>query len=253
MTQRPIWEQLKTLEQLQELDLRLDTLKRNKNSLPALLNALDTSLDQVKRKITEKKNLIEEIEKTNRQTRAALDLNKDRLARSTTRLESVQNSHEFQAVSKEIEQVGKMNLGLEEQMKKADVDKQAIETEISTLSEQLATSQAERDAQASAVSGQTEQLDQQIAALSSDRSGLAGQIERRILSQYDRVRGVRAGLGIVPALGGRCKGCNMIVPPQLYNMIQKGLELHACPSCHRILFVPQTKTTDEGANTSATA
>ena len=46
-----------------------------------------------------------EVEKVQRQTQAALDLNKDRLARANTKLESVQNSQEFQAANKEIDQL----------------------------------------------------------------------------------------------------------------------------------------------------
>src|SRR6185295_968135 len=96
----------------------------------------------------------------------------------------------------------------------------------------------ERSAQAQQVSGQESQVGDEIESLLKERSKFTVSVEPRILAQYDRVRGARAGLGIVPALGGRCKGCNMMVPPQLYNEIQKVTQLHACPSCHRILFVP---------------
>ena len=61
-------------------------------------------------------------------------------------------------------------------------------------------------------------------------------VEVRLLNQYERIRGARAGLGITAAVGGRCRACNMMVPPQLFNELQRGSALHSCPSCNRILY-----------------
>src|SRR5262249_21011802 len=110
--------------------------------------------------------------------------------------------------------------------------------ELADLDGQLATFQQERDTQAQALTGQTGKMEEEIDTLMKERGKHSPSVETRILSQYDRVRGARAGLGIVPAVAGRCKGCNMMVPPQQFNEIQRGSTLHSCPSCHRILFVP---------------
>jgi uncharacterized protein len=233
-------EQAKVLEQVQELDLKIDQLKRNRDALPVALRTADQNLTRVKTSVEAKQKAIEEIEKVTRQTKAAMDLNNDRLARSSTRLEGVQNSQEFQAVQKEIEQLKKLNTSLEEQQKKSATDIEAAGKELEVLNGQLAKIQAERDEQSQAVSGQTGDLQGQIDSLSSERNKHAERIEKRILAQYDRIRMARSGIGFVPAIGGRCKGCNMVVPPQLYNEIQRGNHVHACPSCHRILFIPET-------------
>jgi uncharacterized protein len=238
----PLVEQLKNLEQLQELDLKIDSIKRNKNSLPASLKQMDDSLNKLKTALDSKKNLMSEIEKTQRQTQAALELNRDRLGRSNSKLEAVHNSQEFQAANKEIEQLKKLNTSLEEQAKKSTADLEVVKKEFTTLEEQVSKLQAERDAQAKVLLGQDNQLKTDIVALESERQTFASKVESKILTQYDRIRGARAGLGIVPALGGRCKGCNMIVPPQLFNEVQRGAHLHSCPSCHRLLFVPAAPT-----------
>ncbi len=229
-------EQLKVLEHLQELDLRIDGLKRNKGSLPAALKSLDDSLLKLKAEVTLKQTALGEIEKTQRQARAAIDLNQDRLSRSSARLEGVQNSHEFQAVQKELEQLRKLASQLDEQIKKSEQDHQALQKEIEGVQAQSAKVQGDRDAQATALGGQDAQLDTEIGALTAERDKLMVGVDPRILSQYNRVRAARAGLGIVPAVAGRCKGCNMVVPPQLYNEVQKGLQFLNCPSCHRILL-----------------
>lgn len=232
-------EQLKALERLQEIDLKIDSLKKNKTALPAGLKALDDSLARTKAQVTLKKNAIAEIEKLHRQTKAAQDLNSDRLTRSSGKLEAVSNSHEFQAASKELEQLRKLALTLEDQIKKYNVEIENGNKDLTTFTVELDKKQTERDEQGAKVSGQDSQINSQIDELSAERKQFTSIVERATLAIYDRVRGARGGLGIVPAVGGRCKGCNMMVPPQLFNEVQKTLTLHACPSCHRILYVPQ--------------
>lgn len=234
----PLREQLKALEHLQELDLKIDRLKHNKNSLPGTLKTLDASLAKLKQAGDAKKTAVTELEKTRAQTGAALDLNRDRLARANSKLEAVQSGPEFQAANKEIDQLKKLNATLEEQLKKSTQEIESVSKEATDLVAQVAKAEQERSVQAQTVSGQESQFGTEISALVQERSKYTGDVDPRLLAQYDRVRVARAGLGIVPAIGGRCKGCNMMVPPQLYNEVQKGTQMHACPSCHRILFVP---------------
>ena len=44
------------------------------------------------------------------------------------------------------------------------------------------------------------------------------------------------GLAVVSVRGGTCQGCNMNIPPQLYNVLQRGLSIETCPSCHRLIY-----------------
>ncbi len=237
----PFREQIKHLEHVQELDLKIDQIKKNRDALPVALRELDQSMLRARTTVDTKRKAIEEIEKTIRQTKAALELNNDRLNRSNARLEQVQNTQEYQAVQKEIEQLRKMTLSLEDQAKKANVDLEAGNKELTDLNAQLETIQKDREAKAATVSGQAGEFEAQISTLTEERKKYTVNVDPRVLAQYDRVRGARAGLGFVPAVAGRCKGCNMVVPPQLYNEIQRGNAAHQCPSCHRLLFVPMAQ------------
>ncbi len=231
-------EQLKALESLQELDIRIDRIKKDRGGLPGVLKSLDDSLARLQTSLNLKKVVLGELEKTQRQTQAALDMNRDRVTRSNTKLENVANSQEFQAANKEIEQLKKLEATLGEQTTKSVTDLAAVEKDLANLTEQFDKVKSERDAQAAVVTGQTNQLEAQIKELMVERSQFVSKVERPLLSQYERIRGGRAGVGISPAIGGRCKACNIMLPPQLFNEIQKGLAMHSCPSCLRILFVP---------------
>jgi predicted nucleic acid-binding Zn-ribbon protein len=216
-------------------------MKKGQGALPAELRAMDERLAKLMAAVQTKSTALSEVEKAQRQSQAALELNRDRQTRSDARLEGVQNSQEFQAATKELEQLKKQKASLEEQMKKSASEAEAIRKELAEMTAQKVKLDEERKAQAAEHTGRMEKLQGEVTLLMGERAKLVPQVESRLLSQYDRVRMARAGLGIVPAIAGRCKGCNMMVPPQQFNELQRGNALHQCPSCHRILFVPEVK------------
>ena len=238
----PLREQLKALEHLQEIDLKIDNLRKNKAALPVAMKALEDSFNRARNAVEAKKNAILEQEKLQRQTQAALELNRDRVSRSNAKLQGVQNTAEYQAATKEVEQLRKMALTLEEQSKKA-VDEMANGAkDVERLEGEHQKIKGERDEKAAAVQGQVDHLEVEIQKILGDRKQYSVKVEPRTLAIYDRVRGAKNGIGLVPATGGRCSGCNMMLPPQQYNQVQRCNEVQACPSCHRILFIPQAST-----------
>jgi predicted nucleic acid-binding Zn-ribbon protein len=236
----PLREQLKALESLQELDLKIDQVKKRKAALPVTMKALEDAFLKAKADVSLKQSSIEELERLERQSQAALDLNQDRLTRANSKLENVANTSEYQAASKEIEQLKKMSLTLQEQIKKSGDDIVAIREELVRLDGVHDRAKAERDEQASKVQGELDAFQAEIERLSASRAPFLGQVEVRIVNAYERMRGARGGMALVPAAGGRCSGCNMMLPAQQYNDVQRGTALQSCPSCHRILFLPQS-------------
>lgn len=233
-------EQLLALAQVQEVDLKIDQLNNRKKALPAHLKALDQNVAQLEATLNAKTAELGEIEKKQKQSKAAIELNQDRMGRSSKKLEGVQNSQEFQAASKEIEQLKKMNADLESQQVKFTQDVEAIQKTVADLNQQIEKVKSERQSKVQEVEGETGKLDKDLGELTIHRNSFAVDIQPQVLSRYDRVRGARAGVGVAAAIAGRCTVCNLMVPPQMFNELQKALEVMHCPSCHRLLYVPNS-------------
>lgn len=228
--------QIQALVSIQEIDLKIDQLKKKRDSLPAQLAQVQSQLQVALKARAIQTAKLDEIEKTRKQIQAATSLNEDRLKRSQEKLEGVTNAQEYQAASKEIDQLKKAKLGYEEQTAKFNPEYEAATQKLAELNEEVTKIQAELDQQTQTMGGEKSELDSQIQQLESGKAPYISKVEVRIYRQYDRVRGARAGLGIVPLNGSRCTGCNMAVPPQLYNEILRARSIEQCPNCQRVVF-----------------
>lgn len=232
-------EQLHALESLQELDLQLDRVRAEQSSIPAALQAIDDSIALLEKKSADSGARIATHEQAAREAKGEGELNADRLARSTSRMEGVQNEHELKSIEKEVFQ-------LKAAQAKFDEIQKLAAAEIANLSAQrdadlngINSKREERAEREQAGAGRSEKLRAELAVLEGKRAEIAPRIEPRVVAMYNRVRGMKGGIGISPALASRCKACNMAVPPQTYNELLRGTVFHQCATCHRFLYIPR--------------
>ena len=79
------------------------------------------------------------------------------------------------------------------------------------------------------------EIEAKIAELRAERDKLTANVKPDVLKRYSNIR-MRRGLAVVSVRNGTCQGCNMNIPPQLYNVLQRGASIETCPSCHRIIY-----------------
>jgi hypothetical protein len=56
------------------------------------------------------------------------------------------------------------------------------------------------------------------------------------MQKFNTVKGLTRGTGIAPVLDSICLGCNMNIPPQMYNELQRFDSIKFCPHCQRIIY-----------------
>ncbi|MEW6056615.1 MAG: C4-type zinc ribbon domain-containing protein [Bdellovibrionota bacterium] len=226
---------MRKLEQVQEIDIQIGAILKKRAEHPKRLSQYDDQIKLHQTKIDEKKKIVDELERSKRQQLGALELNEDRIKRSQEKLEQIKTNQEYQALSKEIESLKKNSVVIKENADKVSADLEVHLKENATHTSALEEVQAKRNEESTKIAEEERILSTELNRLEGLRAEAVVGIDRRYLATYDRVRGGRGGIGIVSATGGNCKGCNMRIPPQIYNELQRGTELHACPSCKRIL------------------
>jgi uncharacterized protein len=64
---------------------------------------------------------------------------------------------------------------------------------------------------------------------------VSAKVDANLLRRYEAIRKKKLP-ALVGVVAGTCQGCNMNVPPQLYNQLRTSLGTDVCPSCHRIIY-----------------
>ena len=86
------------------------------------------------------------------------------------------------------------------------------------------------------------EIDERIAQLEAQRKQIIPALDKKMLTQYERILLNRDGLAIVSVKDNSCGGCNMFVPPQVINLIRMYERIITCEVCNRILYINEATT-----------
>jgi len=238
-------EQLKALEQLQELDSQIDQIKMKQKQLPVQLKESKKLFVEAKSQLDKKTEEFTETEKKYKQIVAALELNQDRKDRANKRTEGVSDNQQFQAVNKELDQLKKLEEGLNKQKEELQAAFDEGKSEIDALETKISEAQGKYDELHKELSGENQTLVGQISEVESKKEPFLSSVSAPFLSRYKRLRVKGISTALVPAIAGKCKGCHLMLPPQVFNQLHHAADVVSCPNCHRILYIPEQEQVEE--------
>lgn len=228
---------LNALYELQEIDLRIDGLDGEKGQLLAEAQALESRLAEAREKIAARREEAAALDAEKAGLEANLAAENENIVRSESHLKEIKTQKEYQAVSKEISGAKKLISELEDQilqkinaMEEVSGDITQKQSDLSELEANVATQQGEVQLR---VAG----LEKGIAADAATRENTVKGLPASVMKRYARLRDQRKGIAVVEARDGNCMGCNMHLPPQLYNTLYRADEVITCPHCQRILVM----------------
>lgn len=230
-------DQMILLKELQELDQELNRIGQDQSKLETERQGIDAEVVRIRHMVESLKDSIAEIEGQQGQLRLALDQEQANVEKSEGRLPEIKTQKEYLAVLKEIDTAKKLARDLTEQI-------DAKKSEISVLQEEVAEKQQNLDELEGQTSGRCKEIDQAIESFEATRKSLSEQrdsqikpLPRNLQRNYRLLMERRAGVAVVEARNGTCLGCNMHLPPQLFNSLFLTQEIKTCPHCSRLLFV----------------
>jgi uncharacterized protein len=230
---------LMLLEELQEFDLKMDGFQGEKQGLLDELAGLERRLMEAREELAAM-NCEVETQSAEKQTlEENLATEQANIARSETNLKEIKTQKEYQAVSKEIATAKKLIGELEEQLLQKISEIEALRADLATREENLTALEQNVAGQRAEVQAKLDRLEASIAVDRTSREETAKGVPGSILKRYEKLREARRGVAVVEARDGSCLGCNMQIPPQLYNNLFRGEELITCPHCQRMLVLRQ--------------
>ncbi len=230
---------VRILAQLQEIDLKIDSSRGEAQALQNEIHSLEAMAEGKQQDIAEQKSELSVIEEEKRILEENLATESDAISRSEIRLREIKTQKEYQAVSKEIATAKKVKTDLEEQILQKITRSDELKVIIGEKEGTLQEFEANAAARKSELQARIEQLEMSIADDSSVRNVTAKDIAPSMMKRYETLREKRQGLAIAEAKGGSCLGCNMNLPPQVFNSLFKEENFVSCPHCQRMLFLRQ--------------
>ena len=229
-------EYLEPLKELSEIDNRLRTVEREFQQIPVELETSGGEYVLLSKALKEKELRLEVITKE----RLALEEEAKQLGNDIDekekRLYAIKTQKEYQATLKEIAKVKQENKQREGRILAILEETEKNSSETTQLKSNLADKEGEFKKVETELNTKKEALLQEQVGLKERRPKVLDSLHPEILKKYDGVK-KRFSNPVAAVLKGVCQGCNMNIPPQVYNEILKVNDLRHCPNCHRLIYV----------------
>ena len=229
-------DKLKALEELQQVDLEIEELKGEAETIPRRRAQIEAVIADARRAYDAEKARLADNEKERRAVETLLGMERDKVKKWEGRLGEIRTPREYAALSREIDIAKKTNEGQSEQLKAIAAAALEIKRSLEELEEQLADTEESSQSELDALKKRATEHDQKLKALESRRADTSKKVEPALLGKYENIRRRRAGIAVAPVVGSTCKGCNRNIPPQLSIVLQRANSIETCPSCHRIIY-----------------
>jgi len=230
---------LELLEQLQGIDLQVDVLKTAQNSLQVEKDEIARILEDAREGLAALQTRAVQLEKDKVELESGHAAELENIQRSETNMKEIKTNKEYQAVGREIAAARKQVVELEEQVLQKIAQIDDLNIEISTAMATLAELEQNTEQRSNEKQIEIDNVQQNISSDNQRRDAITKELPANVLKRYDSLRSQRRGKAVAVAIDGFCQGCNMHLPPQLYNNLFKYEELLTCPHCQRMLILRQ--------------
>lgn len=204
-------------------------------AFPAKLEAMNADVKRVEGMLERERAQLTETEAWRKRQEDEMKSEEERAIAAKQRSAVVKNAKEYMASERELQATRKSAQERQEEVAKLV---EAVETAKKSIAQHEADFAALKEhvaAEEKAANDKIAELQGQIAEERKLREVAAARVRPDVLKKYSAIR-MRRGLAMAPVKNGTCQGCNMNIPPQLFNQLQRGDTIEICGTCNRIIY-----------------
>ena len=231
-------DRLKALAELQKIDLEVAALRKSSEVYPRAMGELERELSLARSELEAERAKLLDVERQRRTLEQNISEEKDKVRKWESRLAEQRSTREYAALAREIDIAKKANLTMAEELVELGKVQAQLREAAKSKEQQYAGRMAETSGKLTELRAKMTGFESQVRELQTQRAEAARGVHPPLLSRYEQVR-KRRSPALVTVVAGTCQGCNMSLPPQLYNTLKTTLQTDVCPSCHRIICAPE--------------
>ncbi len=229
-------EQIELLANIQQKDNILKQLREQIVQGPLRIEEKENRVRGLTEYLEADKNMIEETRKLQRQYEAKVDDGSECIKKSQVKLLSVKNNKEYQAVLKEIEEIKNANAQLEDKILASMEEQEELKQALNEKANELASIREMFETEKTAIQAELNEAEKRLWEEEAQRQEIARDVDTDVLRTYEQLKTRIGSPVVVLAKKTTCTGCNLNIPPQMYNELQKRDSLRFCPNCDRIIY-----------------
>jgi predicted nucleic acid-binding Zn-ribbon protein len=152
---------------------------------------------------------------------------------------SVKTNEEYRALQHEIEHAQTAIRNIEDEILNLMVEAETGQTDIKTAETRLKEDQTKVSDERKRLEGENKNDLSALESYLKERKEIQASVSSDLVSQYDRVRKHRGGIGVAAARNEVCEIFKVRIRPQVFQEIKKNNQIIACDACQRILYNPE--------------
>jgi len=238
-------EKINVLIQLQDCDNRIQAITNRKNKAPLTVQKLEDELKGADLKLQEDNNRSEALKKDSRTLEQEIQELEGKIEKSNEKLSHIKSNKEYTAALKEIEDVKKLINLTEDKVIQFMEEIEAVEKICLANNEHQKEMKKDFEQKREEVEIELAALDKDLKNIENERTQFSEVVDQDLYKKYLFLKERKGGQAISPVIGGFCRTCNIGLPPQKYNELQKRDALLTCPNCHRMIYWEEEKTEEE--------
>lgn len=230
---------LQLLRGLQELDQDLYRVNDELNRLPQELarrrDKIDRERDRLAvldRRILDTRTRIKEIEDMTTGQRQRQRKLEHEIGNTADQALIAAFHHEIRSIRRDVSEAEEEGLALLEEVERMTREKEEVLARVDELEKEFGDYSTNVESEIQAAEARRQDLDDER------RRRMTGPVEPTILTQYEKLLQAREGQAMAELDGRICQGCFVNVPSNIYVRLARAVDLVLCPSCGRILYLP---------------
>jgi len=229
--------QISQLVHLQTIDSEIYVLKNEKELKPKEIEAIDAAFEEKKKHLAVLEQTLLSFQKQRKDKELELASKEEGIKKLETQLYQLKTNREYQAMLQQIQDAKADASVIEDQILGLFDQADKIKNDSSQEKQRLQEEEKVAEEQKRRIQDRLKEIDERIAQLEAQRKQITPVLDKKMLTQYERILLNRDGLAIVSVKDNSCGGCNMFVPPQVINLIRMYERIITCEVCNRILYI----------------
>jgi hypothetical protein len=230
---------LKQLIRLQAIDVSIQELRSRIDKFPAISKALDEKLRAAQSGLESAREKSKNNQGNRKKLESEISSIEGKISKYRDQMMSVKTNDEYRALQHEIEHAQTGIRKVEDDILNLMMEAETNQSDIKTAEVRLKEDQAKVNQERKALEDENKRDMSALESYLKERKEIQATVSSDLISQYERVRKHRGGIGVAAARNEVCEICQVRIRPQVFQEIRKNNQIIACDACQRILYDPE--------------